>query len=160
MLFMGEEYGETNPFLFFCEFSDPNLIEGVRRGRKRDYGLRGEVPDPQAEETFRASRLSWNWQNVPARKRMRDLYRELILLRKEIPALRESGSVEAKLRLVSDSPILTVSRSGGLNAFFNLGNESISTDLFQVRGRVVWRSEAGVSDGKLCGFETLLAGSG
>ena len=36
MLFMGEEYGETRPFPFFCSFSDPGLVEAVRRGRARN----------------------------------------------------------------------------------------------------------------------------
>ena len=37
LLFMGEEYGETTPFLYFIDHSDPNLIEAVRQGRKREY---------------------------------------------------------------------------------------------------------------------------
>ena len=36
LLFMGEEYGERNPFLFFCSFADAGLIENVRSGRRRD----------------------------------------------------------------------------------------------------------------------------
>src|SRR5262249_25095582 len=51
LLFMGEEYDETNPFLFFCSFEDPRLIENVPKGRRKDYALEGEVPDPQAEAT-------------------------------------------------------------------------------------------------------------
>ena len=56
LIYMGEEYGEQNPFLFFCSFGDERLIEAVRSGRRRDYELEGEIPDPQAESSFTASR--------------------------------------------------------------------------------------------------------
>ena len=38
LLFMGEEYGETAPFLFFTSFEDPHLVNAVREGRKRELG--------------------------------------------------------------------------------------------------------------------------
>src|SRR4029077_19854810 len=60
LLFMGEEYGETAPFLYFTSHADPNLAEAVRRGRAeefRSFGGQGQIPDPQAESTFARSRL-------------------------------------------------------------------------------------------------------
>ena len=51
LLFMGEEYGEENPFPFFCSFGDPELVEAVREGRKKEFDAfawQGEVPDPRA----------------------------------------------------------------------------------------------------------------
>jgi maltooligosyltrehalose trehalohydrolase len=60
LLFMGEEYGETAPFLYFTSHADPNLAEAVRRGRAeefRSFGWQGQIPDPQAESTFARSRL-------------------------------------------------------------------------------------------------------
>jgi maltooligosyltrehalose trehalohydrolase len=55
LLFMGEEYGETAPFLYFVSHSDADLVVAVRRGRKEefaDFAWQGEPADPQAEETF------------------------------------------------------------------------------------------------------------
>jgi maltooligosyltrehalose trehalohydrolase len=64
LLFMGEEYGEEHPFQYFCSFSDLKLIEDVRSGRRREFEAfhahGGDVPDPQAEITFAASRLTWS----------------------------------------------------------------------------------------------------
>ena len=64
LLFMGEEYGETAPFQYFIEHSDPALIEAVRQGRQREFahfGWRAEdIPDPQGEATFERSRLNWD----------------------------------------------------------------------------------------------------
>lgn len=55
LLFMGEEYGETAPFLYFTSHSDPTLVEAVRKGRLEEFaafGCEDEVPDPQDEATF------------------------------------------------------------------------------------------------------------
>jgi maltooligosyltrehalose trehalohydrolase len=77
MIFMGEEYGETNPFLFFTDFSDPEIIKGLREGRKRELGE--YYYDPQDYSTFEKSKLSWKLD-----ERILSLYKELIRLRKEL----------------------------------------------------------------------------
>lgn len=62
MLFMGEEYGETNPFQYFISHTEPELVENVRKGRREEFkhfSWEGDVPDPQSEETFRQCILSW-----------------------------------------------------------------------------------------------------
>ena len=54
LLFMGEEYAETAPFHFFVSHGDPQLVERVRAGRRREFAALKEEPvDPQAESTFR-----------------------------------------------------------------------------------------------------------
>ncbi len=156
MLFMGEEYGETRPFLFFCEFGDARLIEGVRRGRRRDYGLTGEVPDPQSERTFLESRLSWDWSHDD-RRRLRELYRDLIALRKREPGLRETG---ARREIALDHKLLRVTRGDGLTVIHHLGEADISTESWLTAdSTLIWRSENGEPD-RLGPFETLVFRSG
>jgi maltooligosyltrehalose trehalohydrolase len=90
MLFMGEEYGETNPFLYFVSHGDPQLVEAVRKGRKAEFAAfhaKGEAPDPQAEETFNASKLQWQLLDQEPHKTLFRYYQRLILLRKH-PALK------------------------------------------------------------------------
>ncbi len=60
LLFMGEEYGETSPFLYFTSHTDPALGKAVSEGRRAEFIAEGVglVPDPQAEETFRRSKLT------------------------------------------------------------------------------------------------------
>jgi maltooligosyltrehalose trehalohydrolase len=92
LLFMGEEYGEENPFLFFCSFGDPQLVKSVREGRRREFAAfdwKGEVPDPQSEATFAASRLSWSWPEGSDREDLRRLYADLLAARRAWPALRD-----------------------------------------------------------------------
>lgn len=91
MLWMGEEYGETRRFPFFCDFGDPGLQEAVRNGRRQEFaafGWAAEVPDPQDAKTFEMAQLSWNWSD-PERAALRRLYADLLRLRRTVPALRD-----------------------------------------------------------------------
>jgi maltooligosyltrehalose trehalohydrolase len=63
LLFQGEEYGESAPFLYFTDHIDPFIADATREGRKREFSrfagfTAADVPDPQALETFRRSRLT------------------------------------------------------------------------------------------------------
>ncbi|MDO4685121.1 MAG: alpha-amylase family glycosyl hydrolase [Corynebacterium sp.] len=63
MLFMGEEYGATTPFPFFCSHSDPGVIHSTQLGRKRQFkqmGLHQPPLDPADPQTYEMSRLDWN----------------------------------------------------------------------------------------------------
>src|SRR5205823_10679436 len=84
LLFMGEEYGEDKPFPFFCSFEDAALVEAVRQGRRKEFAAfawQGEVPDPQAEATFRSACLSWAWPPHTPRAGLRHLYGDLLAAR-------------------------------------------------------------------------------
>jgi maltooligosyltrehalose trehalohydrolase len=87
LLFMGEEYGERNPFPFFVSFEDPALIKAVREGRAAEFrGFAGEgltIPDPEASQTYQSAVLSWEVDVT-----LLDYYKELIRLRKTRPALQ------------------------------------------------------------------------
>lgn len=87
LLFMGEEYGETHPFLFFTDFHG-DLARAVREGRAREFaghaGHEGEsVPDPNAEQTFIASRLDWHKPETPEGQAWMALTRQLLTLRQQ-----------------------------------------------------------------------------
>jgi maltooligosyltrehalose trehalohydrolase len=111
LLFMGEEYAETAPFLYFVSHTDPNLVEAVRQGRRQEFAAfawQGEPPDPQAEETFLRSKLNFELRQRDRHARLCSYYRELLRLRRDVPALallsREHMSVvsdgEAKVLVV------------------------------------------------------------
>jgi maltooligosyltrehalose trehalohydrolase len=92
MLFMGEEYAERNPFLYFVSHLDPELNKQVREGRSREfksffkYGK--EAPDPSDKETFQRSILSWRIGNSKEKQAMFEYYKTLIKLRREHPVLK------------------------------------------------------------------------
>ncbi len=90
LLFMGEEYGEDSPFLYFVSHCDPGLVEAVRQGRKeefRDFQWKGEPPDPQSRKTFIKSKIDWEKRKKGDYKVLLDFYKNLIILRRTIPAL-------------------------------------------------------------------------
>lgn len=64
LLFMGEEYGAIQPFLYFTSHLTPELADAVRSGRRQEFARfsafsdpaqRERIPDPNAERTFLAS---------------------------------------------------------------------------------------------------------
>ena len=89
LLFMGEEYGEDSPFLYFIDHSDPALIEAVRRGRREEFPAfqwQKEPPDPQDYKTFAQCKLKWKGRQKRASRVLLAFYRRLIQLRKDPPA--------------------------------------------------------------------------
>jgi maltooligosyltrehalose trehalohydrolase len=103
LLFMGEEWGETNPFLYFVDHSDEELVEAVRKGRKEEFAAfhaEGEAPDPFSEESFTRSHLQWELLRQESHRNLFDFYRELIHIRKEEPCFKNTNRFD--LEAVSD----------------------------------------------------------
>ncbi len=153
LLFMGEEYGEDRPFLFFCSFGDPALIQAVREGRRRefaDFGGHDEVPDPQDEATFAASRLSWSWPEEGGRAGLRRLYADLLTARREWPALRDFADRTARVHPEGDGGAVLELVRGGKRAeagktvqvFFNLTGQAQPLPV-PVTGEALLSSESG-----------------
>jgi maltooligosyltrehalose trehalohydrolase len=98
MLFMGEEYGETNPFLYFVDHGDAGLVDAVRRGRVAEFASfkwTSAIPDPADLGTFDRSKLDWPTSDHGAhneRAQMLALYRDLLALRRDEPMLRPDGA--------------------------------------------------------------------
>lgn len=123
LLFMGEEYGESRPFPFFCSFGDPKLVAAVRRGRRDEFAALafhwgGEIPDPQAFETFASAQLTWSWPEGSRQAGLRYLYQDLLTARRQWTPLRDRQHTTA--RLVSgrsaqgeEPPLLVVERGAG-----------------------------------------------
>ncbi len=84
LLFMGEEWAASTPFLYFCEFHG-ELAQAVRDGRRREFAAffahAEDVPDPLAEATFAASRLKWGEIEDPAHAAALAQTRNLLRLR-------------------------------------------------------------------------------
>jgi maltooligosyltrehalose trehalohydrolase len=158
LLFMGEEYGEEHPFQFFCSFHDPKLIEDVRSGRRREFEAfhvnGGDVPDPQSEKTFAASRLTWSWESDQHKSRLRRLYQELLRARHKWPALRDYSQRSARILPNTQSGVILELVRGGsrpeagrtIQALFNLTAQP-QTVPFLNPAKALWTSEAEHYDG-------------
>jgi maltooligosyltrehalose trehalohydrolase len=134
LLFMGEEYGETNPFLYFVSHGDPALVDSVREGRQKEFaafGWSGGVPDPQSEDTFKRSQLDWSRPFEPKHAVLRSLYADLLALRASEPALRPGAAV---VKVAHEEPAGWVSLhvsagASALAALFNFAREEASVPL-------------------------------
>jgi maltooligosyltrehalose trehalohydrolase len=84
MLFMGEEYGERAPFRFFSDHIDEKIATATREGRRREFAAFAqfgeEIPDPQSQGTFEASKLTR--ERDPELTR---LYEQLLAARRRMP---------------------------------------------------------------------------
>jgi maltooligosyltrehalose trehalohydrolase len=126
LLFMGEEYGETAPFLYFVSHSDPEMVDAVRRGRSAEFaafGWEGEVPDPQDPVTFERSRLQHELPAHGWHAALRNYHRRLLELRRTVPALATGRRKEVEA-CVEDERLLRVVRRCGNEAVTILANAS------------------------------------
>ncbi|MEZ5239337.1 MAG: malto-oligosyltrehalose trehalohydrolase [Microthrixaceae bacterium] len=95
LLFMGEEYGETAPFPYFVDHSDPALLEAVRRGRAREFAgfaWSGEPPDPGSFDTFSSAVLDPGLASEEPHRSLLALTTELLALRRSSPVVRDPGA--------------------------------------------------------------------
>jgi maltooligosyltrehalose trehalohydrolase len=130
LLFMGEEYGEQNPFPFFCSFRAPELVEAVRAGRNAQFADpdgRAQVPDPCSEATFTSAKLTWLWPEGTFASCIRRLYRDLLAARREWPALRDFENRTARLTAAAEGGfVLELVRGAApevrIRIIFNLGD--------------------------------------
>jgi maltooligosyltrehalose trehalohydrolase len=141
LLFMGEEYGETAPFLYFISHSDENLIEAVRKGRREEFAAfqwEGEIPDPQNEATLLRSRLDHRLCGSGHHKTLLEFYRELLLLRKDHPVLSRLSKNDMEVMAFEGEKVLFVRRwkgTGQTAAFFHFGSAPVSLALPLPPGR-------------------------
>jgi len=115
MIFMGEEFGSQQPFLFFCDFKG-NLADAVTNGRRNEFarfaqfndpGERDRIPDPNAISTFERSKVDWDKATEPGHQEWLAFYRRLIHLRYQYVVPRISaGCALAASYLVSPDQVL------------------------------------------------------
>jgi len=131
MLFMGEEYGEDQPFQYFVHHGDPELVKAVQDGRKREFDSfkwMGEVPDPQSEKTFQDSTLNWNFKDNKYKSHLFQYYRRLITLRKE-GHFKPFESVHTTIVKENVLRIQAAGERGSLIAYLNFSDSDLSVAL-------------------------------
>lgn len=125
LIFMGEEYAEETPFLFFVSHTDPDLIVAVQEGRKKDFAafhLEGEFVDPFSTDTFNKCILNWEKQYKGKHKVLRELYQYLIHLRRTNPALKKLDKANLETFVIEEDKLLLIRRGSGENQVLCLMN--------------------------------------
>ncbi|HSN05046.1 MAG TPA: malto-oligosyltrehalose trehalohydrolase [Nitrospira sp.] len=156
LLFMGEEYGETAPFQYFIEHGDPQLIEAVRQGRRREFSHFGwkeeDIPDPQDVATFERSRLRPGTRDDPQRAAMLRWTNMLITLRRGIASLgaEDSGKMRHLTWHEEAEQVLMMHRQGpdGPEALLVLGfnNRPVTVAIHKPQGEWNLRLDSTSSD--------------
>ncbi len=155
MLFMGEEFNASTPFLYFCDFG-PELSAAVAKGRREEFArferfsspqLRDAIADPSAPETFLRSKLRWDEAEKNAD--WADLYKHCLLLRHQylMPLLAQPTPSGAFT--VDDERLLAVDWTLGEHARLHLRanfGDIPSARLQCPRGQALFESEAIVVD--------------
>jgi maltooligosyltrehalose trehalohydrolase len=116
MLFMGEEWGETSPFLYFIDHTDPDLVDLVRKGRQEEFAAMhtaGEAPDPKDEKTFLNSKLNWDLLTTQKHRVLLLFYRKLIALRKQNPVLSAADVNSVRVFIHQTKNCLVIERGSG-----------------------------------------------
>jgi maltooligosyltrehalose trehalohydrolase len=153
MLFHGEEWGASAPFLYFTDHSEPELGRAVTEGRKREFAAFGwdptAIPDPQSRETFERSKLDWNEISREPHRGLFDWHRRLVRLRLEVPALADGRLDRVRVRFDEEKRWLVVHRSE-VAVCVNLAGEPRRLPLDDSAGRPVRlasREDVRVADG-------------
>jgi maltooligosyltrehalose trehalohydrolase len=159
MLFMGEEFAASTPFLFFCDFG-PDLAEAVSRGRREEFArfaafsepsARERIPDPSHPATFERSRLDWRERDAPARRDRLTLVRKLLALRRRHIVPRLAGVAHGgSFVVVNGAPHVewTLGDGSHLHLAANFSRRDISFPEAP-RGRLVYADGAIVENGGL-----------
>ena len=145
MLWMGEEWGARTPWLFFSDHSG-ELGEAVRKGRRSEFAGHGweteDIPDPQAEGTFRRSQLDWSEVDDERGKDLLGWYRQLIALRRQRPELSDGRRDRVEV-VWDDAERWLVVRRGDVAVACNLSGERRSLPLPAPPVRVLATSTSG-----------------
>jgi maltooligosyltrehalose trehalohydrolase len=149
MLFQGEEWGASSPFLYFTNHEDAELGRLVTEGRRREFAAFSahleDVPDPQAPETFERSKLNWNERAKEPHRGLLDWHDRLIRLRREVPALAD-GRPERVQVSFDETARWLVMRRGSVAVACNLASatQHVATGL-DAQAQLLLASESGVT---------------
>jgi maltooligosyltrehalose trehalohydrolase len=142
LLFQGQEWGESRPFLYFTDH-EPGLAAAVRQGRRQEFAAFGwdKVPDPNDPATFERSKLDWS----RAGGETLELWRTLLRLRRQVPALGNCRRDLARARAAPERRLVVLERgdpSGSravVAANLGEGSQHIPVDTGKLRLRVATR---------------------
>jgi maltooligosyltrehalose trehalohydrolase len=152
LLFMGEEYGEPSPFLYFTSHGDKDLAEAVRLGRLKEFsefGWDNEVPNPQDETTFVNSRMQHRLRDADPHRALRLFYQELIRFRR---TNHLGADADLEITESESGPIMTVFRDAVdryVLMIFNFGTFEVELPSLARNGH--WTTELHSADSRWLG---------
>jgi maltooligosyltrehalose trehalohydrolase len=152
MLFMGEEFAASSPFLYFADHEDEDMRRSVAEGRKHDFaqfGFDDDVPNPEEPDTFLRSKLNWNEVREGKHAEMLAWAKSLIKLRRCTVALND-GSMQHLMVSTDEGRRTLVLVRDEARIVVNLGSQPYSFDLLEEESlKLVSRDGLAVTDNKM-----------
>ena len=146
MLFQGEEFAASSPFLYFADHDDAEMARAVSEGRRREFAAFGwkaeEIADPVARATYERSKLVWSEVSAGSHAEMLAWYRRLIGLRCGLPALRDGDMAAVQVAYDEAGRWLTMER-GAVKVMCNVGPATVELEGME-GGWLALASSAGV----------------
>jgi maltooligosyltrehalose trehalohydrolase len=146
LLFQGEEWGASSPFLYFTDHEDSELARAVSEGRRREFAdfawSPDAVPDPQAASSFTRSKLDWRELERQPHAGLLDWHRKLIALRRRLPELTDGRFDRLRVRHDERGAWLVVER-GRVSVVCNLASGAQTLDI-AAHGRLLLASDAAI----------------
>ncbi|MFC4171471.1 malto-oligosyltrehalose trehalohydrolase [Microvirga sp. GCM10011540] len=151
LLYMGEEWAASTPFLYFVDFAeDEALSNAVREGRRREFanfksfaeGGQDQIPDPTLEETFTRSKLDWQERSKSPHAEVLAETRRLLELRQaEVVPLTKTRFIEARSSQPKPELLDVVWRyeGGTLRFVANFGESPAEVEVGST-GSAIWSS--------------------
>ena len=133
MLYMGEEWATSSPFLYFADHEDEELRKQVAEGRKQEFsgqGFDGDVPNPEEPETYEKSKLNWDEQNKGKHAEMLAWVRELIKLRRRHTGMNDGDMHHLRVSCAAESKTLIMERDEA-RVVINFGDKPYSVWLLE-----------------------------
>ena len=164
MIFMGEEFGASQPFPFFCDF-EPGLAKLVREGRRAEFARfpefedpakRERIPDPTAEDTFISAKLDWKCVSHGVHADWVCLYQELLEIRRREIVPRLKGAQSGCYKALGEGAVAVCWRMGDgakLSLTANLTDKPLQCMISRSDQRL-WRAVA-ENGGSLAAWDVL-----
>jgi maltooligosyltrehalose trehalohydrolase len=154
LLFMGEEFGARQPFLYFTSHLSKALADAVREGRRQEFArfaafsdpaVRAQIPDPNAEQTFLDSIPKPDNEDASS---WRDWVRTLLSIRREHIMPRLDGAKAAGAEVLGPAAVKARWRMGDgklLTIALNLGETPVALSL-DTQGKTALFATAGAQE--------------
>ncbi len=133
MLFMGEEWATSAPFLYFANHEDEEMRRQVAEGRQREFaafGFDGDVPDPEDHNSYETSKLNWEEQGDGKHAQMLTWAKSLIKLRRSHICFNDGDMHHLQVSSNEDEQTLVMAREEA-RVLINLGNENRTFELLE-----------------------------